>query len=112
VVSSAAECTHFVADKFVRTGNMLEAMASAKPVVDIGWLQACSEANGFVPEAEFILRDAKKEEELGFSMVFTLHEALRKPLLQVPISPCKNMPIALDSRLRNGRMSVLRRNVC
>lgn len=83
VATSASECSHFVADKFVRTGNMLEAMAFGKPVVNIGWLETCSEANRFVDEEEFILQDAKKEDEMGFSMMSTLAAARQRPLLQV-----------------------------
>ncbi|CAM6087659.1 unnamed protein product [Calypogeia fissa] len=82
VATSASECSHFVADKFVRTGNMLEAMASGKPVVNIGWLDTCSEAYRFVEEDDFILQDAKKEEEMGFSMIRTLAAARQRPLLQ------------------------------
>lgn len=83
MATSASECSHFVADKFVRTGNMLEAMAFGKPVVNIGWLETCSEANRFVDEEEFILQDAKKEDEMGFSMMSTLAAARQRPLLQV-----------------------------
>ncbi|CAD6235004.1 unnamed protein product [Miscanthus lutarioriparius] len=37
----------FVAEKFARTRNMLEAIAMGIPVVTPSWLQCCSEARGF-----------------------------------------------------------------
>ncbi|KAL3686118.1 hypothetical protein R1sor_004140 [Riccia sorocarpa] len=82
VTTSALVCTHFVADKFVRTGNMLEAMAAGKPVVTPAWLESCLHAKCYVDEHPYILRDAKKESEMGFSMVETLVEAQKRPLLQ------------------------------
>ncbi|BBN00447.1 hypothetical protein MPTK1_1g29270 [Marchantia polymorpha subsp. ruderalis] len=82
VTTSAAECTHFVADKFVRTGNMLEAMAAGKPVITAEWLDNCLEAQGFVNEQAYILKDTRKEDEMGFCMVSTLNAAQQRPLLQ------------------------------
>ena len=82
VTKIVAECTHFVAEKFVRTGNMLEAMAAGKFVVTFAWLENCYSANCFVEERNFLLQDEKKERELGFSMRATILAAQQKPLLQ------------------------------
>uniref|UniRef100_A0A803NA45 BRCT domain-containing protein n=1 Tax=Chenopodium quinoa TaxID=63459 RepID=A0A803NA45_CHEQI len=68
VGSLISEATHFVADRFVRTRNMLEAIAYAKPVVTPLWLESCGQANCFIDEKNYILRDAKKEKELGFNL--------------------------------------------
>lgn len=82
VASSISEATHFIADKFVRTRNMLEAIANAKPVVSHLWLESCGQANCFIDEKSYILRDAKKEKELGFNMPRSLAHASRHPLLE------------------------------
>lgn len=82
VTRKAADCTHFVADKFVRTGNMLEAMAGGKFVVTFAWLESCRIANCFIEERNFILQDERKERELGFSMRATILAAQQKSLLQ------------------------------
>ncbi|KAJ7295392.1 hypothetical protein O6H91_Y191500 [Diphasiastrum complanatum] len=83
VTTKATECTHFVTDKFVRTGNMLEVMAAGKSVVTVSWLESCGLASYFVDEKNFILQDSKKEKELGFSMQSTLAASQQKPVLQV-----------------------------
>lgn len=80
-VSSIAEATHFITDKFVRTRNMLEAIASGKPVVTHLWLESCGQANCFLDERNYILRDAKKEKQFGFSMPVSLARACQHPLL-------------------------------
>lgn len=82
VASSASEATHFVADKFVRTRNMLEAMAMGKPVVTPMWLESCGQASCYIDERNYILRDGKKEKEIGFSMPVSLARACQHPLLQ------------------------------
>lgn len=81
-VSSSLEATHFVADKFVRTRNMLEAMAMGKPVVTPMWLESCGQASSSIDEKNYILRDARKEKEIGFSMPVSLARACQHPLLQ------------------------------
>ncbi|KAM7506421.1 hypothetical protein LguiA_016874 [Lonicera macranthoides] len=63
---------HFIADEFVRTRNMLEAAAFGKPVVTHLWLESCGEANCITDERNYILRDAKKEKEFGFSLPVSL----------------------------------------
>lgn len=83
VVSSITDATHFIADQFVRTRNMLEAIASGKPVVTPSWLDSCGQAKCFLDEKKYILRDAKKEKEFGFSMPASLACASQHPLLQV-----------------------------
>lgn len=80
-VSSIAEATHFITDKFVRTRNMLEAIASGKPVVTHLWLESCGQANCFLDERNYILRDAKKEKQFGFSLPVSLACACQHPLL-------------------------------
>ena len=82
VASSISEATHFVADAFVRTRNMLEAIACGKPVVTHLWLESCGRSNCFIDEKNYILRDAKKEKELGFSMPNSLTRASHCPLLE------------------------------
>jgi len=80
--TSPADCTHFVTDKFIRTRNMLEAMAAGKPVVTYLWLENSRQASYFIDEKKYILEDAKKEKEIGFSMSASLASAQQKPLLQ------------------------------
>ncbi|GFY85212.1 BRCT domain-containing DNA repair protein [Actinidia rufa] len=82
VVSSISEATHFVTDKFVRTRNMLEAIAFGKAVVTHLWLESCRQASCFIDERSYILRDAKKEKEFGFSLPVSLARACQHPLLQ------------------------------
>ena len=88
VASSISEATHFVTDKFVRTRNMLEAIAFGKPVVTHLWLKSCGQASCFIDERNYILRDAKKEKEFGFSLPVSLARACQHPLLQVIIRFC------------------------
>ncbi|KAG0482889.1 hypothetical protein HPP92_010973 [Vanilla planifolia] len=82
VVYSSLEATHFVADKFLRTKNMLEAIAMGKLVVTPMWIERCGQANFYIDEKNYILRDAKKEKEIGFNMPFSLAQARQYPLLQ------------------------------
>lgn len=87
---SAVDCTHFVIDNFVRTRNMLESMAAGKAIVTSQWLETCGQVHFFVDEKNYILQDAKKEKELGFSMRSSLAAAQQKPILKgmkVLISP-------------------------
>ncbi|KAG7996158.1 hypothetical protein I3843_01G145400 [Carya illinoinensis] len=81
-VSSIMDATHFIADQFIRTRNMLEAIASGKPVVTHLWLESCGQASCFIDEKNYILRDAKKEREFGFSMPVSLARASQHPLLE------------------------------
>ncbi|MQL73784.1 hypothetical protein Taro_006134, partial [Colocasia esculenta] len=82
IVTIVSDATHFIADKFVRTRNMLEAMAAGKPVVTHLWLESCGQASCFIDEKNYILRDARKEKEIGFSMPASLAHARQRPLLQ------------------------------
>uniref|UniRef100_A0A0D9VA31 BRCT domain-containing protein n=1 Tax=Leersia perrieri TaxID=77586 RepID=A0A0D9VA31_9ORYZ len=82
MATTISEATHFVAEKFARTRNMLEAIAMGIPVVTPAWLECCEEARCFVDEKRYILRDTKKEKELGFSMPVSLSRACKKPLLE------------------------------
>ncbi|KAJ7955026.1 BRCT domain DNA repair protein [Quillaja saponaria] len=82
VASSITDATHFIADQFVRTRNMLEAIASGKPVVTHLWLETCGQTSCFVEEKNYLLRDAKKEKEFGFNMSVSLIRACRHPLLE------------------------------
>lgn len=83
MASSIADATHFIANQFVRTRNMLEAIAFGKPVVTHLWIESCGQASCFIDERNYILRDAKKEKELGFSMPVSLAHAIQHPLLKV-----------------------------
>ncbi|KAI5447422.1 uncharacterized protein LOC127079075 [Lathyrus oleraceus] len=82
VASSIADATHFITDQFVRTRNMLEAIAFGKPVVTHLWIESCGQANCFIDERNYILRDDKKEKEFGFSMPVSLARATQHPLLE------------------------------
>ncbi|GER26499.1 Pax transcription activation domain interacting protein, partial [Striga asiatica] len=82
VASSCSGATHFVTDKFVRTKNMLEAIALGRHVVTHLWLEACEQAGYVVDERSYILRDGKKEKEIGFNMLVSLSRARQHPLLK------------------------------
>ncbi|KAK4407066.1 hypothetical protein Sango_0287600 [Sesamum angolense] len=82
VASCCSDATHFVTDRFVRTRNMLEAIALGKPVVTHLWLESCDQAGYVIDEKSYILRDEKKEKEIGFSMPLSLTRASRRPLLK------------------------------
>ncbi|VFQ73927.1 unnamed protein product [Cuscuta campestris] len=82
MASCCSDASHFVADKFLRTKNMLEAMAIGIPVVTHLWLESCGQANSFINEKMFILRDYKKEREIGFSMPDSLAFSRQHPLLR------------------------------
>ncbi|KAL1197454.1 hypothetical protein V5N11_012034 [Cardamine amara subsp. amara] len=80
--SSMKEATHFIADNFTRTRNMLEAIASGKPVVTTQWLESIDQVNIYVDEDVYMLRDPKKEKEFCFNMGVSLARARQYPLLQ------------------------------
>lgn len=82
-----SDATHFVADEFVRTRNMLEAIAVGKPVVTHLWLESCGQASCLIDEKSYMLRDARKEKEFGFSMPISLARACQHPILQVKMQP-------------------------
>ncbi|MBA0585351.1 hypothetical protein Gorai_016131 [Gossypium raimondii] len=84
--STILDATHFITDKFVRTRNMLEAIASGKSVVSHLWLESIGQVNIHIDEEAYILRDIKKEKELGFCMPVSLARARKRPLLQVRFS--------------------------
>lgn len=83
IASSMSDASHFVTDEFARTRNMLEAIAFGKPVVTHLWLESCGQAGCFIDERSYILRDARKEKEFGFTMPASLARASQHPLLQV-----------------------------
>ena len=62
---------------------MLEAIALGKPVVTHLWIDSCGQASCYIDEKNCILRDAKKEKEIGFSMPVSLAQARQNPLLKV-----------------------------
>ncbi|XP_076952485.1 uncharacterized protein LOC143626223 [Bidens hawaiensis] len=80
--TSMSDATHFIADDFVRTRNMLEAIAFGKPVVTHLWLESCGQACCHIDEKNFILRDATKEKEFGFNLPASLARAHQNPLLK------------------------------
>ncbi|XP_056687433.1 uncharacterized protein [Spinacia oleracea] len=82
MASSPSTATHFVADKFSRTRNMLEFIAQGKPVVSHMWLESCQQAGFYIDETNYILRDIKRERELGFRLPFSLDRARKHPLLK------------------------------
>ncbi|KAL8100908.1 hypothetical protein AgCh_032964 [Apium graveolens] len=98
VASCCSEATHFITNKFVRTRNMLEAIALGKPVVTPLWLENCAEAACLVDEEKYILRDTEKEKEIGFDLSTSLTRARHHPLLKDQrvlitqnVKPCKEM---------------------
>lgn len=102
IASSITDATHFMADEFVCTRNMLEAIASGKPVVTHLWLASCGQANCFIDENNYTLRDAKKEKEFGFSMPASLTRASQDPLLEVNIYLCWHK-VATCSTFQNSQ---------
>nr|GMD72973.1 uncharacterized protein LOC109160507 isoform X1 [Ipomoea batatas] len=82
IASCCSDASHFVADKFLRTKNMLEAIAIGIPVVTHLWLESCGQASSFIDEKLFILRDDKKEKEIGFSLPVSLALSRQRPLLR------------------------------
>ncbi|XP_042440956.1 dentin sialophosphoprotein-like isoform X2 [Zingiber officinale] len=62
--------------------NMLEAIATGKPVVTPMWLESCRQANCYIDEKNYILKDTKKEREIGFNMCVSIARACQSPLLQ------------------------------
>ncbi|GLU07461.1 hypothetical protein SLE2022_244180 [Rubroshorea leprosula] len=82
ITSNSMDATHYIADRFVRTRNMLEAIAAGKPVVTPLWLENSAQASWILDEKNYILRDSKKEKEIGFSMPGSLARASQFPLLK------------------------------
>ncbi|XP_076892271.1 uncharacterized protein LOC143543957 [Bidens hawaiensis] len=82
IAKDCSDATHFVSDRFARTKNMLEAMAFGKPVVTPSWLESCEQAACIIDEKIYILRDTKKEKEIGFNMPVSLSRARSHPLLK------------------------------
>ncbi|KAK7845185.1 pax-interacting protein 1 [Quercus suber] len=91
------DATHFIADKFARTRNMLESIALGKLVVTHLWLESCGQASCFIDEKNYILRDTKKEKEIGFSMPISLTRASQHPLLK-PVERSQVFP-AKDEKI-------------
>ncbi|KAH9622795.1 hypothetical protein KSS87_021220, partial [Heliosperma pusillum] len=83
IASCPSKATHFVTDKFARTRNMLEFIAQGKPVVTHQWLESCDQAGFYIDDKDYIVRDVKKERELGFRLPISLHQARHHPLLRV-----------------------------
>ncbi|EOA22744.1 hypothetical protein CARUB_v10003456mg [Capsella rubella] len=81
LASSSADSTHFIADRFSRTRNMLEAISLGKPVVTPLWLESCGQTRCLIDEKNYILRDSKKEKD-GFCMLTSLARAKQHPLLK------------------------------
>ncbi|KAF5187475.1 Mediator of dna damage checkpoint protein [Thalictrum thalictroides] len=118
VADSSSEATHFVTDKFMRTRNMLEAIACGKPVVTHLWLESCGQASCFIDEKNYILRDFKKEKEIKFSMPVSLARASQTPLLEgkrvfitPSIKPCKELIASLVRAVHGQAMERLGRSV-
>ncbi|XP_010430725.1 PREDICTED: uncharacterized protein LOC104714954 [Camelina sativa] len=79
--SSSSDSTHFIADRFSRTRNMLEAIALGKPVVTPLWLESCGQTRFLIDEKNYILRDSKREKD-GFCMPTSLARAKQHALLK------------------------------
>ena len=62
---------------------MIEAMTPGSPIVTHLCLENYGQRSYFIDENKYILEDAKKEKEIGFSMSTSLASAQKRPLLQV-----------------------------
>lgn len=82
VIADVADCTHFVAERFGRTINMLTAMACGRPVVTPAWLRACRWGSQVAPWQPHVLRDRGKEAAFHFSLADSLAAAQREPLFE------------------------------
>ncbi|XP_023738364.1 uncharacterized protein LOC111886366 isoform X1 [Lactuca sativa] len=82
MATDCSDATHFVADRFARTKKMLEAMGLGKQIVTPLWLESCDQVGCIIDEKNYILRDAKKEKQIGFSMPVSLSRATTHPLLK------------------------------
>ncbi|CAI9300528.1 unnamed protein product [Lactuca saligna] len=82
MATDCSDATHFVADRFARTKKMLEAMGLGKQIVTPLWLESCDQVGCIIDEKNYILRDAKKEKHMGFSMPVSLSRATTHPLLK------------------------------
>ncbi|GMJ02030.1 hypothetical protein HRI_003872200 [Hibiscus trionum] len=99
--SSISDATHFITDEFVRTRNMLEAIAYGKPVVTHLWLESIGQVNIHIDEEAYVLRDIKKEKELGFCMPVSLARARKRPLLQ-------GRRVLITPNTKPGKATILR----
>ncbi|KAL9228116.1 hypothetical protein vseg_003730 [Gypsophila vaccaria] len=82
LASCPSDATHFVTDRLARTKNMMEFIAQGKPVVTPQWLESCDQAGFYIDDRDYIVRDTKKERELGFKLPVSLDRARRHPLLK------------------------------
>lgn len=90
---------------------MLEAIARGKPVVTHLWLESCGQAGCLIDERNFILRDDKKEKELGFNMAASLANARQYPILKVIARSClclglRRMFVILISRSEDATFGI------
>ncbi|KAJ0034897.1 hypothetical protein Pint_25014 [Pistacia integerrima] len=67
---SITDATHFITDQFVRTRNMLEAIASGKPVVTHLWLKSIGQVKG---RRVFITPHIKPSKETISGLVKAVH---------------------------------------
>ncbi|KAE8660117.1 BRCT domain-containing DNA repair protein, putative isoform 7 [Hibiscus syriacus] len=75
---SILTATHFITDKFVRTRNMLEAIASGKPVVTHLWLESIGQVNIHIDEEAYgrrvlITPNTKPSKETIVHLVTAVH---------------------------------------
>ncbi|KAL9661784.1 hypothetical protein QQ045_026612 [Rhodiola kirilowii] len=103
IATSASDATHFVTNTFSRTKNMLEAIALGIPIVTELWLENCAQAGCLVDEKNYILKDARKEKEIGFSLSASLAKAARHPLLKGEI-PFNAMVARFESEVDMRRV--------
>ncbi|GAB6022269.1 Mediator of DNA damage checkpoint protein 1 [Chamberlinius hualienensis] len=75
VTSSVTDCTHLVTDKVRRTCKLLCILSLGCPIVFPNWLTACKEANRFVDEMDYLVKDAETEEKYEFELGVSLGRA-------------------------------------
>lgn len=64
-----------------RTLKVMVAVCRGLPVVDLSWLRLCKAEGRLVRPEDNLLRDAKAEKDLGFTLQHALTQARAAPLL-------------------------------
>ncbi|GAA5844402.1 hypothetical protein JCM9279_006288 [Rhodotorula babjevae] len=75
-----AEATHLVVKGISRTEKFLCCLPFAPKIVDKRWIDACLSANKLVDEAPYLLKDKKKEAEIGDTLEAILGRARKGKL--------------------------------
>ncbi|EMD41213.1 hypothetical protein CERSUDRAFT_89793 [Gelatoporia subvermispora B] len=73
--SEASECTHLVANNFVRTEKFLCALAKTPYIVSDRWLTSSIAQKRLLPEEDFALTDRESEKKFGVTIEDVLERA-------------------------------------